>query len=78
MNRSPMRLLCLTGKQRLHSPLFAPVTKPLLLVVTLVCLFEQLSAAKIVKRQDKKEEFVCPADGKWPHESNCGKYYQCR
>jgi hypothetical protein len=54
------------------------VTKPLLLVVGLACLFDQLSAAKIVKRQDKKEEFVCPADGKWPHESNCGKYYQCR
>lgn len=78
MNTSTMRLLCLTGKHRLHSPLSATVTNPLLLVVGLACLFAQLSAAKIVKRQDKKEEFVCPADGKWPHESNCGKYYQCR
>lgn len=37
---------------------------------------EHLHGAKIVKREEN-EGFICPGDGKWPHEKSCGKYYQC-
>lgn len=50
----------------------------LCLAVVFSCLYEQLFAAKIVKRADNKEEFICPDDGKWPHETSCGKYYNCK
>lgn len=48
----------------------------LCLAVGLFCLCEQSYGAKIVKRQD--QEFICPDDGKWPHETSCGKYYHCK
>jgi len=50
----------------------------LCLAVGLICLANELNGSKIVKRQNDKPKFICPSDGKWPHESNCGKFYQCR
>lgn len=50
----------------------------LVLAVALISLCEHIDCRKI-KRQDKEQlEFICPSDGKWPHEKICGKYYQCR
>jgi hypothetical protein len=25
-------------------------------------------------KEDEKESFACPGDGKWPHDTQCGRY----
>ena len=42
--------------------------------VCIICMCDFINC-KAMKRQDKEQlEFICPADGKWPHEKLCGKY----
>lgn len=31
-----------------------------------------------LKLRQKRDAFVCPGDGKWPDETDCGKYHNCQ